>query len=114
MSLVHKTTLSRARNHWPCQIHFCDKLVDGRLGGLLDRSTIDDTSIKNRSKRESRTRCKLGWGLAGSWSDLCSGFVPMWETSRSQVGTKVESKGFQDKAKKSLNSQDASDDDGDM
>ena len=76
-----------------------DFLVVVLLGWFLDRflidfgwilgSKIDQKSIKNLSKRWSKTRCKLGWILVGSWSDFGWIWAPSWGASWGQVGTKI-------------------------
>ena len=52
-------------------------------------SKIDQKSIKNWSKKRSKTRCKLGWILDRSWIDFQSILGPSWGSSWAQVGTKI-------------------------
>ena len=75
-------------------------LAVGLLGWLFEwflidfwwfwKSKIDEKSMKNRSRRRSKTRCKLGWGLDGSWIDFWWILAPSWGASWGQVGTKIE------------------------
>ena len=57
-------------------------------------SKIDQKSIKNRSKKRSKTRCKLGWILDRSWIDFWSIWGPSWGSSWGQVGTKIGGNGI--------------------
>ena len=56
---------------------------------LILGSKINWKSIKNHSKKESKIRCKLGWILDGSWTDLGAILGPSWGASWGQVGTKI-------------------------
>ena len=79
-------------------------LAVGLLGWLFDRflidfwwiwrSKINQKSMKNRFRRRSKTRCKLGWGLDGSWIDFCWILAPSWGASWGQVGTKIGGNGI--------------------
>ena len=74
-------------------------LVVVLLGWFVDRflidfwwiwgSKIDQQSIKNRSKRRSKTRCKSGWILDGSWIDFWRILGPSWGVSWGQVSIKI-------------------------
>ena len=55
--------------------------------GAQKPSKTDQKPIKNQSKRTSKTRCKLGWGLDGSWDEFLSILAPSWRPSWGQVGT---------------------------
>ena len=50
---------------------------------------ISEKSNKNQSKKESKIRCKLGWILDGSWTDLGAILGPSWGAKWCQVGTKI-------------------------
>ena len=47
-------------------------------------------SMKNRSKNQSKLKCKLGWILDVSWIDFGWIWGPSWEASWGQVGTKIQ------------------------
>ena len=71
----------------------------------IGESKIDANSFENRSRRRSKTRCKLGWSLDCSWIDLGSileaKLEPSWHQNRSKMASKSMSKHVQKNDRKS-------------
>ena len=68
-------------------------------------SEIDQQSIKNLSKNQSKTTCKLGWILDRSWIDFWSILGPSWGPSWGQVGTKIRKNGVPNRCRKIIKKQ---------
>ena len=92
-----------SKSNWPTIAKTLKSAVlalKSRVRGAKIEAKLAQKSIKNVSKKQSKTRANLDGILEGSWGQLSSKMAPSWGASWGQVGSQIDKNGVQDDIQK--------------